>query len=61
MRSSAFKVGEKLSVEIEGMPRKKAIVRWTGEGETGLEFLIPLTYDELQSWTVGRQADPQAA
>lgn len=61
MRSSAFKVGEKLSVEITGMPRKKAIVRWTGEGETGLEFLIPLTYDELQSWTVRRQTGPQAA
>lgn len=52
--SSAFKVGEKILVEITGMNQKKAIVRWTGEGETGLEFLMPLTYNELQLWTMQR-------
>lgn len=61
IRSSTFRIGEKLSVAIAGMPRKKAVVRWTGEGETGLEFLIPLTYDELQSWTIQRQPDARAA
>lgn len=61
IRSPAFRVGEKLSVAIAGMPKKKAVVRWTGEGETGLEFLIPLTYDELHSWTIGRQSNARAA
>ncbi len=61
VRSSAFKVGEKLFVEITGMPRKKAVARWTGEGETGFEFLMPLSYGELESWTVRRQSDTQAA
>ena len=61
IKSSAFKVGEKLFVEITGMPRKKAVVRWTGEGETGFEFLMPLSYGELESWTVRRQTDTEAA
>lgn len=61
IRSSAFKVGQKLSVALTQMPPKKAVVRWTGEGETGLEFLIPLTYDDLHSWTIGRQSSARAA
>lgn len=61
IRSSAFKVGQKLSVAVTGMPSKKAVVRWTGDGETGLEFLKPLTYDELQSWTVQHQTNARAA
>ena len=61
VKSSAFKVGDKLSVEITGLGRKKAVVRWTGEGETGLEFLIPLTYGELQSWTVQYYSSERAA
>jgi len=61
IRSSAFKVGQKLSVEITGMPSKKAVVRWTGEEEAGLEFLIPLTYDELETWAIQRQSSARAA
>lgn len=61
IKSSAFKVGDKLTVEITGLGRKKAVVRWTGEGETGLEFLIPLTYGELQSWTVQHYSSDRAA
>jgi hypothetical protein len=61
IKSSAFRIGQKLSVVIAGMPRKKAVVRWTGEGESGLEFLIPLTYDDLQSWTVEHQSNARAA
>lgn len=61
VKSSAFKVGDKLTVEITGLERKKAVVRWTGAGETGLEFLIPLTYGELQCWTIQHYSSEQAA
>ncbi len=61
IRSSAFKVGQKLSVQITGMPSKKAVVRWTAEDEAGLEFLIPLTYDELETWNIQRHPRACAA
>ncbi|WP_082922583.1 PilZ domain-containing protein [Croceicoccus mobilis] len=56
-----FKIGEILKIEVNNFARKKAIVRWLGEGEAGLEFLIALSYREAEKWAEELQSDQGAA
>lgn len=55
--SSDFKIGEILKVSVKSLKPKKAIVRWLGEGEAGLEFLIALSYQEAEKWAERLQSD----
>lgn len=53
--TSFVRPGEELTVNLEGLERRKAIVRWSQAGMAGLNFLRPLSFGELAQWVVERQ------
>jgi len=53
--TSFVKPGDEVWVRLEGLERK-AIVRWTQDGIAGMNFLRPLSFEELAHWVIGRQA-----
>ncbi len=56
--SSYVRPGEELTVVLEGLEKRKAIVRWSQAGMAGLNFLRPLSFCELAQWVVERQMSP---
>lgn len=58
VRGTGLRVGTEVSVEIEHLPKKIAVVRWLGRQETGIEFLIPFTYEEIAAWTRQNRSAP---
>lgn len=46
---------EEVVIRLEGLEQRKAIVRWTQTGMAGLNFIRPLSFDELARWVVQRQ------
>lgn len=58
LRGTGLRVGTEVSVEIEHLPKKIAVVRWLGRQETGIEFLIPFTYEEIAAWTRQNRSAP---
>ena len=55
--TSFVKPGEELTIALEGLERRKAIVRWSQSGMAGLSFLRALSFDELAQWVVERHMD----
>jgi hypothetical protein len=53
--TSFVRPGEELTVVLEGLERRKAIVRWSQAGMAGLNFLRALSFGELAGWVVERQ------
>ena len=47
--------GEELTVRLQGLEQRKAVVRWSQGGTAGLNFIRPLSFDELAMWVVQRQ------
>ena len=47
--------GDELYVEMSGIERRKAIVRWTKDGAAGLHFVRPLSFEQLANWVVDYQ------
>lgn len=43
-------------VRLEGMPPRKAVVRWAKGEMAGLSFNTPLPFDELAQWVILRQS-----
>ena len=56
--------GDELYVEMSGIERRKAIVRWTKDGVAGLHFVRPLSFEQLANWVVdyqtGKFTEPRA-
>src|SRR4051812_16198674 len=50
-----LRVSEELITRLPGMEQRKAIVRWSQAGAAGLNFLRPLSFDELAQWVVEQQ------
>jgi hypothetical protein len=61
VRTSYVRPGEEILVELRAMAPRKAIVRWSQAGMAGLNFLRPLSFDELAQWVVGQQMGGQWA
>lgn len=59
VRTSFVRPGEEILVELQAMAPRKAIVRWSQAGVAGLNFVRPLSFDELAHWVVGQQMGGQ--
>lgn len=57
-RAHFVKEGDEVDIQIDGLERRKAIVRWTGDGVAGLNFIRPLPFKELARWAVWQQGLP---
>jgi len=53
--ASFVKPGDDVWVRLEGLDPRKASVRWTQAGTAGLNFIRPLSFDELAQWVVQQQ------
>jgi hypothetical protein len=53
--SMLVRTGEEVRVRFQGMDPRKAIVRWSQSGSMGLNFVRPLSFDELAMWVVEQQ------
>lgn len=53
--ASFVQPGDDVWVCLEGLDQRKASVRWTQGGTAGLNFIRPLSFDELAQWVVQRQ------
>lgn len=53
--ASFIRPGDELYVEMSGLERRKAVVRWTQAGIAGLHFLRPLSFEQLANWAVAQQ------
>lgn len=49
--------GEEIGISLPFHEPKKAIVRWTQDGSAGLNFVVPMKYNELAEWGVRVQED----
>lgn len=57
VRASVVQPGDEVFVQLEGLSRRKAVVRWIQGGTAGLNFIAPLPLSELAHWVVWRQFD----
>lgn len=57
VRSSSLQPGDEVFVQLDGLKTRKAIVRWIQGGAAGLNFLLPLPFDELARWVIWRNSD----
>lgn len=53
--ASFIKPGEEVWVRLDGLERK-AVVRWTQSRTAGLNFVVPLSFEELAHWVIRQQA-----
>ena len=47
--------GEEPMVRLAGLDPRKAAVRWTYNGMAGLNFIRPLSFDQLARWVIQQQ------
>lgn len=52
VRASYLATGDEVGVCLPGMPRRKAIVRWTQGDLAGLVFLTPISFAQLAEWVI---------
>ena len=55
IHASFIRPGDELYVEMSGLERRKAVVRWTQAGIAGLHFMRPLSFEQLANWAVAQQ------
>lgn len=53
--ASFIRPGDELYVDIKGLERRKAVVRWTQSELAGLYFIRPLSFEQLANWVVLQQ------
>lgn len=53
--ASFVEPGDELRVKLEGLESRKATVRWTQPGTAGLNFVSPLSFEELARWVISQQ------
>ena len=56
--ASFIRPGDEVQVRLKGLERK-AIVRWTQGGAAGLNFIRPLSFEELAHWVIRQQTDEE--
>ena len=54
--ASFIKAGDEVQVMLGGLKRIAA-VRWTQGGTAGLNFIVPLSFEELAYWVIERQSE----
>ena len=54
--ASFIRPGDEVQVSLKGLHRK-AVVRWTQGGTAGLNFVHPLSFEELAHWVIRQQSD----
>jgi len=52
IRAQFLQASEEIEVRLSGMPKRKAVVRWTQRGIAGLNFLSPIPFVELAEWVI---------
>lgn len=45
-----LRIGARVEIALQGLGRRKAIVRWYRDGEAGVMFVQPMTYPEFAAW-----------
>lgn len=45
-----LRLGARCEIALEGLGRRKAIIRWYRNGEAGVLFVQPMTYPEFAAW-----------
>lgn len=45
-----LRLGARCEIALEGLGRRKAIIRWYRNGEAGVMFVQPMTYPEFAAW-----------
>lgn len=53
VRASYIKPGDEVDVRIDGLSLRRAKVCWMRSGIAGLNFMRPLSFQELASWVTG--------
>lgn len=56
VRASYIKPGDTVDVILDGLSLRRAKVCWMQNGIAGLNFLRPLSFEELASWVTGQNA-----
>lgn len=55
VRSAFLRSGDEITVLLDGLAPKKAVVRWTQPQLAGLNFIQPLAFDQLGEWVIWQQ------
>ena len=55
VRTSYLRPSDEVTILLDGMEPKKAVVRWTQPGVAGLNFINPLPFDQLGEWVIQLQ------
>ncbi len=48
--------GDELVVRLEGLQPHRAEVRWVEDGVAGLNFILPIGFEDLARWVIERQS-----
>ena len=57
VRASFIQLGDEVEAQLDGLRRRKAVVRWMQNGIAGLNFISPIPFEELAYWVISRNAD----
>ncbi len=52
VRTAFLRSGDEVTVLLDGLDPKKAVVRWTDPQLAGLNFIQPLAFDQLSEWVI---------
>lgn len=52
VRTACLRSGDEITVLLDGLAPKKAVVRWTQPQQVGLNFVQPLAFDQLGEWVI---------
>lgn len=55
IRTSGLNLHDEVTVHLDDLNPKKAIVRWIRSDMAGLNFIYPINFDDLGKWVVDRQ------
>lgn len=48
----ALMIGSRITLSIEGLPRRSGYVRWRNDGRAGIAFNLSMPFDVLASWAL---------
>ncbi len=55
VRTPFIRPGDEVLVVLKETERRKAVVLWTQAGMAGLNFIKPLSFEELALWVISQQ------
>jgi hypothetical protein len=55
VRASFMQVNQEVEIHLDGLETRKGIVRWAQAGTAGLNFIRPLSFEQLAQWAVQQQ------